>query len=169
MYEWEGESLEVASGICAERDPRHFRTALLTQGPGIPPPQALQWFRSRSELAHYLWRIEPQRWRFEAASLIRFKDKTQDLVAALEVVGLVDSLREAFNSIAADAFQIMWWGTFEDVKSAAQPWPTAVRQAFRSDTGRAGGGDPLRDDDASALIDFLQARYTPPYCPRPER
>ncbi len=124
----------------------------------------LQWFRNRSELAHYLWRIEPQRWGFRQAALIDIKDHTQDMIAAIEVVGLAEPVREALNHITAPAFEIHWWGSFEELKASPDGAPSSVRAAYRTAHGGSGGG-VLPDEEAALLIEFLRRRYLPPYCP----
>ena len=167
MYEWEGQELSRASRICAERDPRRFRTALLTRGttPEGKPAEVLQWFRNRSELAHYLWRIEPQRWGFRQATLIDLKDRTQDIIAAIEVVGLAEPVREALNKAASLAFEIHWWGTFEALKASPEATPKSLRATFHAAHADNRGGTELADDEAAPMIEFLRSRYLPPYCP----
>ena len=170
MYEWEGQELARASRICAERDPRRFRTALLTRGttPSGESVEVLQWFRNRSELAHYLWRIEPQRWGFRQATLIDFKDRTQDMIAAIEVVGLDEPVREALNKAASPVFEIHWWGTFEELKSSPDGTASSFRAAYRASRGSTCGDSPLADDETAPMVEFLHRRYFPPYCPPTE-
>lgn len=162
MYSWEGQDLADACKTVWERDPRRYRLGLLTHGPR-PDGEAysLSWFGHHAELAQFLMRVEPRRWGVVTGDLIAFKATIQDTITAIEVNGLTESLRSRFNALCEPAFNVLWWGGLEDLKTGSGPWPHELRRRFQgAPTGySASHPEPLENPRVPDFIRFLHETY----------
>jgi len=176
MFSWEGQEVITASAEVALRDPRKYRIGLLTTGPWPPagPAQphesgveqkrhgqsALHWFGRHPELAQFLMRVEPRRWGMEMGELIAFKARIHSLITAMEVTGLNEDLRAAFNEMAAPLFGIRWWGSLETLKQGQGDWPQEVLLRYAG-LPRDHAPVTLENREIPGLISFLQRDYAP--------
>lgn len=112
MYGWEGRPFDDIARLCLRRDPRRYPWGLLT---AAGEREALQWFRDPRELSGFLRRMEPQRWGIRLADLVEFKACTEELFVQLDVFGPSEELRQAHNALSLPAFEVRWWGSFEQL------------------------------------------------------
>ncbi len=159
MFDWEGRDIVDASRLIAKRDPRRYRTGLLTAG-ARPEGSAcaLQWFRGHPEMAQFLMRVEPRRWGLEMSELIAFKARVQDVITAVDVTGPDESLRSLFNELATPHFAVRWWGTLDDLKAGRGDWPRTLLARFQ-DLSPGTEPKPLDNRQVADLIEFLKTEY----------
>lgn len=121
MFPWEGMEIEAIEAMMATRDPRRYRTGLVTRNLESGRHYSA-WFSGRSELGHYLARVEPRRHGIEGLDYVRMRDRLQDTLAALEIRGPDPRLRDAVNALAQPAFQVAWWGPLESLRQGEDTW-----------------------------------------------
>lgn len=161
MFSWEGQDVATACATVAGRDPRRYRIAMVTEAPW-PEGSAcsLYWFARPQELAQFLMRVEPRRRGVEMGELIAFKARVQDVITAVEVTGINEQLRTAFNGLSAPVFGVRWWGMLEAIKAGQGEWPQTVLRRFGNLPADAEQGS-LDNRQVPELIRFLQQHYPP--------
>ena len=113
MFPWEGKDIADVEALIAERDPYRYRIGALTVSATGARPPAMAWFSGRSEMGHYLARVEPRRHGLKGPALIQAREALQQALAGLEVRGLNKDTRAAVNDAAREAFHLAWWGSLE--------------------------------------------------------
>ncbi len=133
MYIWEGLEFAEAAAAIAERDPRKYRFGLATASTADAPLEhsALRWFATVGELNQYALRVEPRSWGVAMAELIDLKQRLSAVTAAVDVQGLTNSLRLAYNAISGPAFQVLWWGSLESLRHGEHPWSLLLIAEYR--------------------------------------
>ena len=129
MFPWEGMDLVDIDAHFGERDPRRYRLALVTATPGGETP-TVTWFSGRSELGHYLARIEPRRRGLDGLDYIQLRDKLQEALAGLEIRGTTSTFRRHLNTLTQPVFEIRWWGTLDAMRQGEDQWTSALLAAL---------------------------------------
>lgn len=154
MFPWEGKELAEIDALMAARDPRRYRLGLVTETPS-DNSTVMVWFSGRSELGHYLARVEPRRRGLEGLEYIRLRDPLQELLTGLEIRGTTTELRDAVNACANPVFRIRWWGTLEALREGEDPWAQAELSELRP-----AATPPLPARRTAELLERLR-RYAP--------
>ena len=129
MFPWEGEDIDAIEALMATRDPRRYRLGLVTRN--LETGQhSCAWFSGRSELGHYLARVEPRRHGLEGLDYIRVRDRLQDTLAALEIRGTDPRLRASVNGLTEPVFRVAWWGTLESLRQGEDDWSRDLLSAL---------------------------------------
>lgn len=159
MYGWEGRSFEDVSRLCARRDPRRFPLGSTTAGVVADDQRSevLQWFRDHAEMSAFLLRMEPQRWGIRLLDLTRFKSAAEGVIVQLDVLGPTEALRAALSERTRPAFEVLWWGSFEELVAGRDGWPARVRHRYQQESPQRLGAT----DDLECFIDYLRRRYVP--------
>ncbi|SEO56270.1 hypothetical protein [Aquisalimonas asiatica] len=154
MFPWEGKELAEIDALMAARDPRRYRLALVTDT-ADGDATVMVWFSGRSEMGHYLARVEPRRRGLDGLDYIRLRDALQETLAGLEIRGTSNDLREAVNLCADPLFRIRWWGTLESLRQGDTSWAREQLAALQP-----AATPPLHARRTSELLQHLQ-RYAP--------
>ncbi|MFV8833658.1 hypothetical protein [Aquisalimonas sp.] len=154
MFPWEGKDIAEIDALMAARDPRRYRLGLVTDSGG-DASTVMVWFSGRSEMGHYLARVEPRRRGLDGLDYIRLRDVLQDALAGLEIRGTSAELRDAVNACAAPVFQVRWWGTLETLRQGDAPWTRARLAELQP-----AAAPPLPARRTAELLEQLQ-RYAP--------
>ncbi|MDN5849784.1 MAG: hypothetical protein L0H63_09140 [Nitrococcus sp.] len=149
MYGWEGKKFQQVAEITVKRDPRRFNQGCTTAG--SDGTEVIQWFRSVAELTQYLTRMEPMRWGMKLGDLIAVKPRLVDVLTPVDVIGCNDKALAAYNSCVHPFFQIVWWGTFEQLLEADATWPATL-------LARAKASALTGEERRERLIAYLQTR-----------
>lgn len=121
MFPWEGKDIDAIEALMATRDPRRYRVGLVTRNLESGR-YSCAWFSGRSELGHYLARVEPRRQGLEGLDYIHVRDSLQNTLAALEIRGPDARLRDSVNALAEPVFQVAWWGPLESLRQGEDDW-----------------------------------------------
>lgn len=148
-YDWEGKNIQEALQITVKRGPQHFKHGCATVGPD--GTEMIQWFGSVAELAQYLTHMEPLRWGMKRGDLIAVKPRLVDILTPFEVSGYNSKAQAAYNSCVHPFFQVVWWGTFDELLEAEDTWSATLLATAKASTFT---GEQRRE----RLIAYLKAR-----------
>ncbi len=148
MHVWEGKAFAEVSLLPQRRDPQRFTIGCATQADGAA---VIQWFYNIPELSQWLRRMEPQRWGYQGAELIRIKAALEPALTQVDVYGLQTALRRHHNSLTENTYQVVWWGRFQDLLEGRDDWS----QAFLQNEGLGLAAD------ATELAERLRHRILP--------
>jgi len=160
MYAWEGRAFEDIARLCARRDPRRYPVGMATAAPREDTPVVLQWFKEPSELAAFLWRMEPQRWGLRGLALTEHKNDGEAALIPVPTLGLTEQIRQAHNRISLPGFGVVWWGRWEELLAARNGWPRQVVRDFRGTADEAAPA-PVAPAEADRFLAYLRGHYLP--------
>jgi len=143
MHGWEGQPFDEVAELTMKRDPRLYPVCCVT---GDDTHEYIQWFRNVTETAHYLSRMEPQRWGYRQAELIQHKTELQSVLTQVDVRGFHEDIRQAFNEVTEPTYRIVWWGAFDTFREAIDGPPARLRAEL---------GEP---PDLESLVEALRRR-----------
>ncbi|PWG61053.1 hypothetical protein [Sediminicurvatus halobius] len=146
MHGWEGRPFADIDRLTRKRDPRrHPIGCVTTDG----EREIVQWFGNIPELSQFLRRMEPQRWGLAGAALIEIKAQLEAVLTRVDVFGLTEDNRLAHNRLTAPRYEVVWWGSLQELLRDPGEWPSQLRAA-------AGADDA--DDPAVRIAEHLRER-----------
>ena len=143
-----------AHGEAASRDPREAGCGYLAGDPATRAVGSFVWFRSPAEMFAFLAGPEIDLLRFDGDDVLRMKASVQRVLRGVTTLARVDG--EMLSACFEGWSEIVWLGSFAELRDRGGAFPTDLRAAFRRASGTGGHAGPIADDEVDEFIIFLR-------------
>ena len=144
-----------AHGEAASRDPREAGCGYLAGDPATRAVGSFVWFRSPAEMFAFLAGPEIDLLRFDGDDVLRMKASVQRVLRGVTTLARVDG--EMLSACFEGWSEIVWLGSFAELRERGGTFPTDLRAAFRRASGTGEHAGPIADDEVDAFVEFLRS------------
>jgi len=115
-----------------DRDPRVFTYGFFSHDTGNGVGM-FSWFKDVDEMMEFLLNVEPKIFDIEGESLKDYTKTISEVEKKVKSVGLNEELRSRISEYVFRDFEILWWGTFENLLKDEGDFAKERREGFLSD------------------------------------
>lgn len=138
----------------ANRDPRAASCGYLAGDPATRAVGSFVWFRTPAEMLAFLAGSEIDLLCFEGDDVRRMAASVQRVLRGVTTLARVD--REMLSACFEGWSEIVWLGSFAELRDRGGTFPTELRVAFRRARGTGEHAGPVADDEIDAFVAFLR-------------
>ena len=139
----------------AGRDPRDAGCGYLAGDPATRAVGAFVWFPTAAEMFAFLAGPEVDLLRFGGEDARRMAASVQRTVRGVTSLARVD--RDLLSACFEGWSEIVWLGSFGELRERGGAFPTDTRAAFRRASGTGDHAGPIADDELDAFVTWLRA------------
>lgn len=138
----------------ARRDPREAGCGYLAGDPATRAVGSFVWFRTPADMFAFLAGPEIDLLRFEDEDVRRMVASVRRVLRGVTTLARVDC---AMLSACFEGWsEIVWLGTFAELRERGGTFRTDLRAAFRRASGSGDHAGPVDDDELDAFVAFLR-------------
>lgn len=139
----------------AARDPRVAGCGYLAADPATRAVGSFVWFATPGEMFDFLAGPEVDLLQFDDADSWRMAVSVRRVLRGVESVARVN--RDLLSACFEGWTEIVWLGSFAELRERGGSFPTGLRASFRGENGSGNHAAPIADDEIDEFVAWLRA------------